>query len=127
MILVITLFSCTKEYSCEDCREVVVDSIIVDTPPSNMISYYDIFIDKNSDVRRIYVEYTSKYHPRTYLIFDSIPLETTISSRYIGRYDLMDWLPVNEVYNRGDTFLFRYEVRWRFKPATYPQEDILIY
>ena len=68
---IVIVSNCTKEYSCEDCYT-KIDTIIPDTIISNMISTYNIYIEDNESLSVIYVEYTSKYHPDTYLIFNQI-------------------------------------------------------
>lgn len=124
------LEGCAKEYSCENCRDTPSDTI--PTPPviiSNMIAHYDIYIADNKDVKVIYPQYTGKYHPDTYKIMNILAIypNTSVSSTYKGEINLRDWLPLNEVYNKGDSFLFRMEVRHRFGDIWYTDSTYLFY
>jgi hypothetical protein len=132
------LLKCAKEYSCENCKKdsiAVVDSVPPDTiivPPedtiiSNMTSTYNFYIADNSQVKVIYVEYTSKYHPDTYLIFDQIKVDNSSSATYIGLYNLKDYLPKNEKYKKGDAFVIRYEIRYKNANVEWVDSMILIY
>ena len=116
-VLVIIFITCAKEYSRKG-------TIPIRTIPNELITTCDIFIEKENEIRWIYPEATTKYHPATYWIFDSIKMNGT--HQYNRTYDLTNYLDMND-YSIGDTFIVRYELRWKFKPAEFVQEDTLVY
>lgn len=121
-LLVVILIMCAKEHSCENCYEKPI--IPPRTIPNELITYCDIYIEDESLVRKIYTDVITKLKPSTYWIFDSIIMNG--SKRYTRTYDLKNYLDMNN-YSIGDTFFVRYELRWRFEPATYENIDTLIY
>lgn len=134
-IVVVILLRCAKERSCEgiDCKErdtlVIIDTIPPDTIISNMVAHYSVYISDNSKVKVIYPQYNSKYHPDTYRIMSDLKIlmDTTKSSTYSGSINLRDYLPSNHVYVKGDSFLFRMQVRFNNADLFYEDSTILIY
>lgn len=121
-LLVIVLIMCSKERSCENCYEKPI--IPPRTIPNELISSCSIFIERENEVKKIYVEERNKLHPNTYVIFDSILMDG--SHDYSGTYDLKNYIDLSK-YSINDTFIVRYDIRWRFLPAQFVQEDTLVY
>jgi hypothetical protein len=118
-LLVIIFLMCSKERSCENCRELPTPDTIR-TTPNELIFNCDVFIERESEVRKIYIEQRNKIHPNTYRIFDSILMDG--SKRYIRSYDLKTY-----IHSLNDTFFVRTQIRWRFLPAEFGIEDTLVY
>lgn len=122
------VINCSKEKSCQgpDCLEWPVTSTpdTIRTTPNELITSCDISIQDESEVRKIYVEERNKKYPNTYKIFDSILMDG--SHRYIRSYDLKNYLDLSK-YVINDSFFVRYEIRWRFPPAEFVQDDTLVY
>jgi len=124
-LLVIILIMCSKERSCENCRELPsLPPDTIRTTPNELIFNCDVFIEKESEVRKIYIEQRNKIHPNTYRIFDSILMDG--SKRYIRSYDLKNYIDLSK-HSLNDTFFVRTHIRWRFLPAEFGIEDTLIY
>jgi hypothetical protein len=121
-LLVIILIKCAKEYSCENCYEKTI--IPSRTIPNELITSCSIFIENESDLKWIYPEVITKYHPATWWIFDSIRMDK--SHQYNRTYDLKKYLQMDK-FTIGDTFFVRYEIRWRFKNEDYVCDTVLVY
>jgi hypothetical protein len=117
------LLTCTKEYSFEGGLPVSQPIVPLETP-NEIITSCSIYINDESEVRWIYPEVITKYHPATYWIFDSVKMNG--SHQYDRTYDLKNYIQLSD-YKIGDTFYVRYEIRWRFSPAEFVQEDTLVY
>lgn len=122
VILLITalyFLTCAREYSCENCREEVKDTI-----PNELISNFSIYISDESQIKIIYPQVKTKLWPGHHWIFDSIQMDG--SNQYDRYYDLKKYLEMSK-YKIGDSFFVRYEIRWKFLPPEEVQEDTLVY
>ncbi len=117
LMFLLLLSSCAKETSCEGCY-------IPRSIPNPLIINIDIAFGDESKVRKVYQEVKTKKWPGHYHIYDSILL--TGSHLYNRMYDMKNYLNLSD-YKIGDTFYLRTEIRWRFEPATFVNEDTLVY
>lgn len=87
----------------------------------------DVAFGDESKIKAVYQEVRTKLWPGHYYIYDSILL--TGSHLYNRMYDMKNYSPkinLND-YAIGDTFYFRTQIRWRFEPAEWINQDTLIY
>lgn len=120
--LVVGLLHCTREYSCENCGELQTDTIR--TTPNELITSCNIFIPDENGLKWIYPQVKTKKWLGSYWIFDSIKMDG--SKQYNQTYDLKNYLSMSD-YKINDTFLVRYEIRYRLKPVEFEDLDTLIY
>lgn len=124
-VLVIILIHCSKERSCEGCRELPpLPTDTLRTIPNPLVINVDIAFGDESKIKKVYQEVKTKKWPGHYYIYDSILL--TGSHLYNRFYDMKNYLPLNE-YKIGDTFYFRTQIRWKIPPSTFQNMDTLIY
>lgn len=114
---------CSKERSCEVCRE-TLPPIPPRTIPNELMARCSTFIPDESKVRKIYVEVKTKLWPGHYKIIDSLLMIG--KHQYDSTFNLKKYLNMND-YNIGDTFLFRGEVRWKFTQPSFFGDKTLIY
>jgi len=114
---------CSKERSCESCRELPTPDTIR-TTPNPLVINVDISLADESKIRKIYQEVKTKKWPGHYWMYDSI--ELTGSHLYNRMYDMKNYLPLND-YKIGDTFYFRTQIRWRFEAPEWLNEDTIVY
>jgi hypothetical protein len=123
--LVVGLLQCTKEYSCEGCYEQpTLPPDTIRTTPNPLIINVDVSLADESKIRKVYQEVKTKKWPGHYWLYDSITL--TGSHLYNRMYDMKNYLDLND-YKIGDTFYFRTQIRYRFEPAEWINQDTLIY
>lgn len=122
ILLILIITDCAREYSCEGCYE----RPVADTTLNDLTVTCDVFVEDNSMLKNIFPQYTSSYHPATYLIFETIVPDTARSSIYRLKFNLKDHFRPNETYVKGDVFRFRIELRWRIPPSTFVCDTILV-
>ena len=120
LLILIFLFSCKPERSCEGCYIPPPPRTI----PNPLIINVDVAFADESKIRRVYQEVKTAKWPGHYYIYDSI--ELTGSHLYNRIYDMATYFNLND-YKIGDTFYFRTEIRWKRPPATFQNFDTLIY
>ena len=120
LLLFFLAFSCKPERSCEGCYIPPPPR----TTPNPLIINVDIAFADESKIKKVYQEVRTKKWPGHHYIYDSILL--TGSHLYNRMYDMKDYLNLNG-YDIGDTFYFRTQIRWRFEPETFVNQDTLIY
>lgn len=118
--IILLVFYCKPERSCESCYEKPPPR----TVPNELLARCSVFIPDESKVRKIYVEVRTKLWPGHYKIFDSLEMDGR--HLYDSGYDLKNYLDMSD-YQIGDSFFYRSEVRWKFQAATYEDIDTLIY
>ena len=122
------VLNCAKERSCENCRELpTLPPDTIRTIPNPLIINVDVAFGDESKIKAVYQEVRTKLWPGHYYIYDSILL--TGSHLYNRMYDMKNYSPkinLND-YAIGDTFYFRTQIRWRFEPAEWINQDTLIY
>lgn len=123
ILYLLLLASCAREYSRESNGQ---PPLPADTIYNNLITSCSIYIADNSMVRIIYAEARTKLAPGSYIIFDSVLINSESSSLYKDTFDLKNYYPMN-IFYKGDYFVVRYQIRWRFLPAQFVQYDTLIY
>lgn len=125
--LIVLLFRCVKEYSCEDCIEgngdstklpplqhpikIPKDTVYGNIPYNELISYYDFTLE-NGLIKKIYFCVMTKYHPGHYYITDSIPIQSSNVSHYNGSFNLKNYLDMTK-YVKNDTFPVFYQIRYK--------------
>lgn len=125
--IVIIFIQCAKELSCEGCLGWPIVPMPTDTlrtTPNELLTRCSIYINDEKLVKNIYVETTTKYHPNTYWIFDSIVMDGR--KLYDTTFDLKNYFDMSR-FIIGDSFIYRTHVRWRFEPSTFENLDTLIY
>lgn len=124
-LLIILLFGCAKEKSCEGCREPKIDTIQQpDTIYNDLIARCSIYIPDESKVRAIYPQMMTKEHPGHFYIFATIKMDGR--HIYDTTFDLKKHLPMEKFY-KGDTVIYRNEIRMKIGTPEYVQEDTLVY
>lgn len=135
-LLIILLFGCAKEYSCEDCRDPKNDSIQIppphppviinprDTIYNALITSCDIYIEDESKVKAIYLAVKTKLHPGHDTLVEKITMDG--SHRYSRTYRLEKHYDMTQFF-KGDYFYVFYQIRYIFNPPQEVQRDTLIY
>lgn len=122
-ILIVFVVMCGKEKSCENCIEKPAP-IPPRTIPNELLARCSVYIEDESKVRMIYAEATSKDHPQTYRIFDSLIMDGR--KLYDTVFRIEKYFDMSK-FVIWDSFIYRTEVRMKFEREKYFNYTTLIY
>lgn len=130
---VLTIFlgivMCTREYSREDVSVPSIDTlppVNTDTVLNKLVYSYRVEIQDNTKIKKIYIGVMTKKWPNQHKLIDSILLNTTGSSVYLGEIDLAMYLTMS-LYSKGDVFHCMCEIRFRDGGSKQVSDTTLIY
>jgi len=140
------LWGCDREYSCEGlgCRDYPRDTFFIPPlqqpnkwPPrdprlNDLIGQYHFYIGDNSKVKKIYIDFQTKYIPGHSQVIDTIAIQNTPDGYYNGFINFKTYklgagiqnlgrIYYDSCFQKSDTF--RYFIDIRYKNAEYLRSD----